>query len=56
MPGRNKSVERFLEMCAEQELVVGNSWFKKKDLYYMNTLLNYTLIITILDYRMRTVA
>ena len=20
-------------MCAEQELVVGNSWFKKKDVY-----------------------
>ena len=28
-PGRNKSGERLLEMCAEQELVVGNSWFKK---------------------------
>ena len=24
-----KSGERLLEMCAEQELVVGNSWFKK---------------------------
>ena len=22
-----------LEMCTEQELVVGNSWFKKKDVY-----------------------
>ena len=29
MPGRNESGERLLEMCAEQELVVGNSWFKK---------------------------
>ena len=25
--------ERLLEMCAEQELVVGNSLFKKKDVY-----------------------
>ena len=31
MPGRNESGERLLEMCAEQELVVGNSWFKKND-------------------------
>ena len=31
--GRNKSGERLQEMCAEQELVVGNSWFKKKDVY-----------------------
>ena len=29
VPGRNESSERLLEMCAEQELVVGNSWFKK---------------------------
>ena len=29
VPGRNESGERLLEMCAEQELVVGNSWFKK---------------------------
>ena len=28
MPGRNESGERLLEMCAEQELVVGNRWFK----------------------------
>ena len=32
-PGRNESGEQVLEMCAEQELVVGNSWFKKKDAY-----------------------
>ena len=25
-PGRNESGERLLEMCAEQGLVVGNSW------------------------------
>ena len=31
VPGRNESGERLLEMCAEQELVVGNSWFKKND-------------------------
>ena len=30
VPGRNESGERLLEMCAEQELAVGNSWFKKK--------------------------
>ena len=29
VPGRNESGERLLEMCAEQKLVVGNSWFKK---------------------------
>ena len=33
VPRRNESGERLLEMCAEQELVVGNSWFKKKDEY-----------------------
>ena len=33
MPGRNESGERLLEMCAEQELVVGNSWFNKNDVY-----------------------
>ena len=33
MRGRIESGERLLEMCAEQELVVGNSWFKKKDVY-----------------------
>ena len=30
VPGRTESGERLLEMCAEQELVLGNSWFKKK--------------------------
>ena len=33
VPGRNESDKRLLEMCAEQELVVGNSLFKKKDVY-----------------------
>ena len=33
VPGRNESGGRLLEMCAEQELVVGNSWFNKKDVY-----------------------
>ena len=33
VPGRNESGERVLEMCTEQELVVGNSWFKKNDVY-----------------------
>ena len=33
LPGRNESGERLLEMCAEQELVVDNSWFKKNDVY-----------------------
>ena len=31
--GRNESGERFLNMCGEQELVVGNSCIKKKDVY-----------------------
>ena len=29
VPGRNESGKRLLEICVEQELVVGNSWFKK---------------------------
>ena len=33
VPLRNESGERLLEMCEEQELVVGNSWFKKNDVY-----------------------
>ena len=33
MPGRNESGKRLLEMCAEQMLVVSNSWFKKEDEY-----------------------
>ena len=33
VPGRNESGERLLEMSAEQVLVVGNSWFKKNDVY-----------------------
>ena len=33
VPGRNESGERLLEMCAEQELVVDNSWFKKNYVY-----------------------
>ena len=32
VPVRNYSGERLLEM-AEQEFVVGNSWFKKNDVY-----------------------
>ena len=32
-PGRNETGEQLLEMCAEQELLVGKSWFKKKDVY-----------------------
>ena len=30
VPGRNESGERLLNMCVEQELVVSNSFFKKK--------------------------
>ena len=33
VPGRNESGERLLDKCAEQELVVGNSWFKKNYVY-----------------------
>ena len=33
VPGRNESGERLVEMCAEQELVVGNTWFKKNYVY-----------------------
>ena len=30
VPGENKSSERLSDMCVEQELVIGNSFFKKK--------------------------
>ena len=30
VPGENESGEKLLEMCVERELVIGNSWFKKK--------------------------
>ena len=30
VPGRSESGERLLEMCAEQQLVVCNSWVWKK--------------------------
>ena len=30
VPGENESGERSLDMCVEQELVIGNSFFKKK--------------------------
>ena len=33
VPGKNENGERLLEMCAKQELVVSNSWFKKTDAY-----------------------
>ena len=33
VPGGNESGERLLETCAKQELVVGNSLFKKNDVY-----------------------
>ena len=33
MSGRNESGERLLEMCAEEEFVVGNSWLKKNYVY-----------------------
>ena len=33
VPGRNESGERLLKMCAKQELVVGNSWFNRKDVH-----------------------
>ena len=31
--GRNENGERLLDMCAEQVLVVCDSWFKKRDVY-----------------------
>ena len=33
VPGENESGERLLDMCVEQELVIGNSFFKKKGKY-----------------------
>ena len=32
VPGENESGERLLDMCVEQELVIGNSLFKKKEI------------------------
>ena len=40
VPGRNECGERLLEMSAENELVVGNSWFKKND----KALMDYVLL------------
>ena len=33
VPGRNESGDRMLGLCMEQELVIGNTFFKKKDVY-----------------------
>lgn len=33
VPVKNKSDEKLLEMCAEHELMVGNSFFREKDVY-----------------------
>ena len=33
MSGRNESYERLLEVCAEQEFVVGYSLFKENHVY-----------------------
>ena len=33
VPGRNESGECLLEMCVERELVIGNTWFSKKDIH-----------------------
>ena len=30
VPGENESGKRLLDMCVKQELVIGNSFFKKK--------------------------
>ena len=30
VPGRNVSGERVLELCSELELVIGNTYFRKK--------------------------
>ena len=30
VPGRNECGERLLELCAQQEMVVGNSLFNKR--------------------------
>ena len=32
VPGESESSERLLDMCVEQELVIGNSFFKKKEI------------------------
>ena len=39
VPGR-ESGGRLLETCAEQELVVGNSWFKKKYVHKIHVVEN----------------
>ena len=52
VPGRNESGERLLEMYAEQELVVGNSWFKKNDVYkYTWTVYKYTRLLAVKVWR-----
>ena len=34
VPGENESGERLLDMCVEQEMVIGNCFFKKKGINY----------------------
>ena len=31
VPGRNDSWKESIELCLEREFLVGNTWFKKKD-------------------------
>ena len=33
VPGRNDSGERMIGMCMEREMVIGNTYFKKKEIY-----------------------
>ena len=33
MPGRNDSGERMIGMCVEREVVIGNTYFEKKEIY-----------------------
>ncbi|WP_435331512.1 hypothetical protein, partial [Klebsiella pneumoniae] len=33
VPGRNDSGEKMIGMCIEREMVIGNTFFKKKEIY-----------------------
>ena len=53
VPGRNEGGERLLEMCAEQEFVVGNSWCKKKDVYkytWLKMAVGWVVFRALMDY------
>ena len=53
VPGRNESGNRLLGLCVEQELVIGNTFFKKKDIHKYTWIRNVNGIVAdraLMDY------